>query len=105
MMTNCQKCGSLVSIQSNFCGYCGGVLFSYEIWNNVTSEMVPKLEHHTYKIGVARKQKTVSFSIRNTGVVTIGLHVEQDVQMSKAVPFLQIDDQKMLQQTINIMLK
>ena len=56
-MTTCQNCGSPVSIQSNFCGYCGSELFSYEIWNNVTQKMIPKLENHTYKIGVVREQK------------------------------------------------
>ena len=101
MIMICQECGSPISIQSNFCGYCGSTLSSYEIWNNVTKEIVPKLEN-TYKIGVVQDQKTVSFVIKNTGAVVIGIHVEQDTHKSNTMSFLQIDDQKMLQQTITL---
>ena len=102
MIMICQNCGSPISIQSNFCGYCGSDLSSYEIWNNVTKKIVPKIEN-TYKIGVVQAQKTISFAIKNTGTVVIGIHVEQDTKKANTMSFLRIDDQKMLQQTINIL--
>jgi hypothetical protein len=100
-MNVCKKCNNPVSLQSNFCGYCGTILSSYELTNNVTRKIIPKLENNEYKIGIEKNQTTVSFSIQNTGLVAIALYI---VGKSKNPDsFLNLHEQKLAQETINIL--